>query len=220
MSSTLRYFAEAEALLNCKTVLSENGATQSTLKCENLQHVALSPSDAEAVGPGGSSIDHGAPCVEKALGLLLGIHREAGNAEKHRNESDGGSISLVDHRCRQVIEGLLDVVVLQGICPFLSAGVGTPYDQRVRITTYNGVRRCTAHPRRNLSLVSKVIYLLCDMSENSGVGIEPFIRDLILPDVVCGAAELAYSPCWACEIEERDVIHKKFRPILNKFLDT
>ncbi len=196
----LSYIAEAETLLNCKT----------------------KPSDNEAVRPGGSNIDEDASLLEKVLGLLRDIHREAVSAEKHANELDSLSMSLTDPHYRQVIAGLLDFVVFQGIFPFLSPGVGTPYEQRVRITTYNAVRRSYPQPRLNLGLLSKVIdYLLREISEHAGIGVEPYIRDRILPDIVCGAAELAYSPVSdTCANEERDVMRRKFRPILKSFLDT
>ncbi len=222
MSSMLGYVAEAESLLNCKTKPSDNEATQSTLRSGNHQQANHPLSDILVVWPGGSNIDEYASFLEKALGLLRDIHREAVSAEKDANELDGVPFSLADPRYRKVIAGLLDVVVLQGICPFLSPGVGTPYEQRVRVTTYNAVRRSTPQPRISLGILSKVIdYLLCDISESAGIGVEPFIRDRILPDVVCGAAELAYSPDWdTCANEERDVIRRKFRPILKSFLDT
>ena len=102
---------------------------------------------------------------------------------------------LSKHR---IVDGLLDLISLEGIYPFLSPGVGIPIERRVRSVLRNGVVTRPSnldegsHSQKQ-SLLADICLTLDEILED-GNGLASLVQERTLVDLIAGFGELAYSP--------------------------
>jgi len=136
------------------------------------------------------------PCdgLESSLRLLTEIHACAISESSHR---DDNAQIVFDIPTRGVICQLLEIAVLLGIQPYLSPGMGVSLNQRLRLQISPSILewiKAETHSTTAGQQLPTVVRALLDIIEGPGKGIEPMVRDHVLPDLVYGLAELSYSP--------------------------
>ncbi len=108
--------------------------------------------------------------------------------------------TLYNTKTRRVIDGLLDLISLEGIYPALSPGVGIPIERRVKSVLQAGV---AARPvlsdlgnrqNKDVDLLREVVDGLSKIALAGNEGINPAVRERTLVDVICGCGDLAYGP--------------------------
>lgn len=91
---------------------------------------------------------------------------------------------------------LLDLIVLEGVYPSLSKGVGVSIERRTRSRALP-VRKARAGNEKDVELlrvvVSRLSAVLSDRRGGGAVSVQ-MIEDRCLVDVVAGCAELAFNP--------------------------
>lgn len=133
-----------------------------------------------------------ASVVEKGLDLLLDIHRGL------KNKPSTASDALQDLTKQKTLHGLLDLIALEGIYPFLSPGVGIPIERRVQSVFKSGLvtRPSTTvegETNRDRSLLSKICLTLSGILED-GNGLHLVLQERTLIDLIAGLGELVYFP--------------------------
>lgn len=138
--------------------------------------------------------------ISKALSILLKIH----HALSQEYVSSMSLDVLQDLKSRRVIDGLLDLVSLEGIYPSLSLGVGIPIERRVKSVLQGGIVTRTSSAEesqrpKDKELLIKIIANLNQIAESRVVGLGSALRERTLVDLVAGLGELAYNPSYAHE---------------------
>lgn len=144
--------------------------------------------------------------VQKGLDLFVDIHQGL------KNKSPPTSDALQDLGKQKIIHGLLDLISLEGIYPFLSPGVGIPIEKRVQSVFKSGLvtRPSTTVDRENnreISLLSKICLTLSGILED-GNGLHLVLQERTLVDLIAGLGELAYSPSGTKESGHNVHIHR------------
>lgn len=108
---------------------------------------------------------------------------------------------LQDSKNRKIVDGLLDLISLEGIYPSLSPGVGIPIERRVRTVLQGGVITRTLSEEgdeepRNKLLLTKIVDSLGTIPESNEVGLRLALQERTLVDLIAGLSELAYSPLY------------------------
>lgn len=127
--------------------------------------------------------------------------------------------TLYNPKYRRVIDGLLDLISLEGIYPALSLGVGIPIERRVKSVLQAGVAaRYEAeigHDRHiHLDVLKEVVNGLSKIVLAGGNGVNSAIRERNLVDIICGCGELAYGNSY-----ENTYQSNKYRVLLEQLLD-
>ena len=105
---------------------------------------------------------------------------------------------LYNSKNQRVVDGLLDLISLEGIYPALSPGVGIPIERRVKSVLQAGVAARHAEelgPNEdvNLDLLKEVVDGLSRIVLDGDKAVNPVIRERNLVDVISGCGELAYG---------------------------
>lgn len=125
----------------------------------------------------------------------MGIHNGLSQSVK-----SSGSPNLLQSPSQQkTIDGLLDLISLEGIYPFLSPGVGVPIERRVRSVLKAGLVSKpspaddgAAH--KDKSLLAEICDGLYGITKGEGRGLVSSLQERTLVDLIAGLGELAYSP--------------------------
>lgn len=128
--------------------------------------------------------------VTHALWLLKSIHAAAVSAPPQTADK------LVNATDSRTITYLLDLIVLEGIYPSLSPGVGIPIERRaMRFATPNKQK---FGQTKNVELLGKVVEGLISVMEQGGVerGVGEAAKERCLVDVLAGCGELAFVQNW------------------------
>lgn len=143
--------------------------------------------------------------IDHALNFLVDIHHAFVNPGSNREEDvitlgvTGGQQGLVeDAKRRRALHALLDLLAFEGIYPSLSPGVGVPLEKRMISVLPAGVvaKQASAGPSdkaRSDWLLKRIFDSLQSILRDSRASIQPIIRNRILPDIFCAAAELGYN---------------------------
>lgn len=132
--------------------------------------------------------------IGKALSLLLDIHE----AFSQSVENSGSSNPLQSPSQQKTVDGLLDLISLEGIYPFLSPGVGVPIERRVRSVLKGGlvskpslVDDGAAHEDKRL--LAEICDGLYGITKGEG-GLASSLQERTLVDLIAGLGELAHAP--------------------------
>lgn len=149
---------------------------------------------------GGDSNDDGIPdlrrrIIETALSLLLAIH----GALSQSVEKLGSPDPLQSPSQQKTVDGLLDLISLEGIYPFLSPGVGVPIERRVRSVLKGGLVSKPSPAdggaaREDKSLLAQICVGLYSITKSEGRGLNSSLEGRTLVDLIAGLGELAYAP--------------------------
>lgn len=120
---------------------------------------------------------------------------------------------------RRIIDGLLDLISLEGIYPALSPGVGIPIERRVKSVLQAGVavRHVAEIGRKedvDLNLLKEVADGLSKIVLAGNNGVNHAIRERNLVDVISGCGELAYGHSF-----EKANQTNEYRVLLEQLLD-
>lgn len=166
----------------------------------------------------GAHKDPTAAVVNAALSHLRNIHDALIAAS---GLCEAGQI-LYNNKSRRTIDGLLDLISVEGIYPALSPGVGIPIERRVKSVFKAGV---TARPvlgdinsrqDKDLDLLKEVVEDLSKIALSGNQGVNPALRERTLVDVVCACGDLAYKPSYGNGDENSISI---YRHLFNQLLD-
>ncbi|KAF2661408.1 hypothetical protein K491DRAFT_765016 [Lophiostoma macrostomum CBS 122681] len=136
--------------------------------------------------------------VNQALSHLQKIN-EAEQTKAPDSPYDG---SLVG-----VVYGLLDLVTSLGLLPYLAPGVA--FGQRPQSVLLASL---SIAPTRNDSALAELVQNLLPIFHQDGSGVQPFVTQRILPDLLSALLELAFAPDVTSEL------HATFRPRYEAFL--
>lgn len=161
---------------------------QSIIQC-------LDPGDiTAAAGRGESGLRFS--IIEKALRLLLDIHEQL----SQNGTSFGAADKLHNTHHQKILDGLLDLISLEGIYPHLSPGVGIPIEKRVKSVLHGGLvtRPSPAADvvswQEGKALLSQICRQLYRILNSNGTGLGPSVQERTLVDVIAGWSELACAP--------------------------
>lgn len=139
--------------------------------------------------------------IKHTLTLLRRIH-----AELSERDSTANALRLERPGERRTIFALLDLLILEGIYPSLSPGVGIPIQRRARSFVVPSqvpaaVGRVTEIDTADTELLREIVQDLSDIlqptPETAGSGykgIEGMVRERCLVDLLAGSGELAFNP--------------------------
>ena len=133
--------------------------------------------------------------IHKALDILLAIHKRLCDD----NDDQRGLETLHDPIRKKTVDGILDLISLEGIYPSLSAGVGVPLERRVKSVLQGGIvsKSLTQElqgENQDKALLSEIIQILWSIIEARGKGLQPAVEDRILVDIIAGTGELVFTP--------------------------
>ncbi|KMP02697.1 hypothetical protein CIRG_02389 [Coccidioides immitis RMSCC 2394] len=141
--------------------------------------------------------------VQRTLALLSSIH-DAFVAEStdpvpaKRVLGKQQDQALEDAKRRRALHALLDLLSFEGIYPSLSSGVGIPLEKRVisvlpaGVIAKNATKASDSTPQYT-RILDCIIGSLSHILQDARPSIQPIILGRILPDLVCGTAELAFN---------------------------
>lgn len=128
--------------------------------------------------------------------------------------SDPGDI--YEPEIRRVVYGLLDVIIMQGVLPSLSAGVALSDRPKSVFTDSKGNELPRDPAGRNLSLLSEITMDLVDLLHQKRPGIGGLVGERVMPDVFCAVSELAFCPEAAAELQARH--QRDFQTLINEYV--
>ena len=152
--------------------------------------------------------------IHKALDLIRHIH----------NPSDTSSLRLDQlepiprQNAQRVIDTLLDLLILEGIYPSLTPGVGVPVEYRLKSALKNGLATRplskpagqTAENQKSLSnLVDSLVPIML-----SRQGLASGLQERMSLDLITAAGELAFSP--AVDNQTRQRSGSVFESLMNR----
>lgn len=153
--------------------------------------------------------------IQRAIVLLLEIHRAI------KEHTLAASDLAKDLSKRKTVDGLLDLISLEGIYPSLSPGVGIPIERRVKSVLRNGV---VTRPSpsgdgpqiQGQSLLAEICLSLDKILED-GVGLASFVQERTLVDLIAGLGELAYSHSVE-SVSSRSIYSRRLKELLNRYV--
>lgn len=156
--------------------------------------------------------------IEKTLCLLLDIHEELS-----KNGISCGALDKLHNTYHQkIIDGLLDLISLEGIYPLLSPGVGIPIQRRVKSVLQGGLvtrpspAADVVSRQDGRALLSQICRQLYMILSSNGTGLGPSVQERTLVDVIAGWGELACAPHLQDEYAKDD--GRMLRSLLDGFV--
>ena len=154
--------------------------------------------------------------VCKALLIFLNIHHALDQASGESQQSDVSRNPI--HR--KIVDGLLDLISLEGIYPCLSSGVGVPIERRVMSVLKDGIITRTSsvedvQEAKDKRLLVRIMADLYDVASCKTTGLVPALRERTMVDVIAGLGELAYNPVYI-----NDISGAKHVELLEALLET
>lgn len=151
--------------------------------------------------PGYNALDSGDArtiVLDTALSHLKRIHLALIGTSDTRDHTH----VLYNTRHQVVIDGLLDLISLEGIYPALSTGVGIPIERRVNSVLQGGITARPVAPSDHRDAhtweqLEKIIDTLSRIVLGGDRGVNRPIRERILVDILSGCGELTYRPAYA-----------------------
>ena len=138
--------------------------------------------------------------IRRALALWLDIHRvllsdsDTSNANKVLQSSSS----------RRVVDGLLDLISLEGIYPCLSPGIGIPIERRVKSVLQGGfVTQPVTEDLGDHGLLAEIVDGLYPVVKEGSKGLGLALRERTLVDVVAGTGQLAFDPSEAAQQRQK-----------------
>ena len=167
--------------------------------------------------------------IEWALSLLLRIHRAfveptsaaQGDVISHAGKRQEDTL-VEDAKRRRSLHALLDLLAFEGIYPSLSEGVGIPLEQRMISVLPTGVvAKQASKPSEGRTesehLLCRILDDLWSILRDKRDSIQPIIRGRILPDIICGVAELAFNSQCISQ-EDSDAYKNMFSELIKEYV--
>lgn len=181
LSGSSRHDQHANSIL----LKDENVQSQIDQNCLASQIVQVKQE--QGVAP--AAID-GKWVIAHACHLLTGLH-EAVCMEQGNQPQGQASYSTA---LFAGVYGLLDLIILEGVYPSLSAGVVSIPERRAKSILFTKTSLHIPFPK-DLGLLESVLYGTLDhLAIASHRGIQPLIKGRVLNDLIAAHADLSFSP--------------------------
>ena len=117
----------------------------------------------------------------------------------HITREDGNLSAVLDKsRPRKVIHGLVDLIILEGIYPSLSPGVGVPVESRLRSSLKQGlVVKASSDSSMDEEERLHILRLIVEKLVPIVLGnshVTPIVKERMIFDLITALGELSYSP--------------------------
>ncbi|KAA6406754.1 MAG: hypothetical protein FRX48_09477 [Lasallia pustulata] len=166
---------------------------------DGVRSIIDSLSDAIAA-PGDGDTTPRTAVIRRALALWLDLHR----ALLSSPDSSSFSKTLQSPSSRRLVDGLLDLISLEGIYPCLSPGVGIPIERRVKSVLRGGfVAKPVAKESGDQIILAEIVDSLHPIVKEGSKGLGLALRERTLVDVIAGAGQLAFDPSEAAQQRHR-----------------
>lgn len=114
-----------------------------------------------------------------------------------------------------MVDGLLDLISLEGIYPCLSTDVGIPIERRVRSVLQGGVvTQPVMEAQDGGDLLAEIVDGLYPIVKEGNNGLGLALHERTLVDVVAGAGQLAFDPS-----ESAQQRHKRYGIVFKVLLE-
>jgi hypothetical protein len=110
---------------------------------------------------------------------------------------DTGCELLFSSENRRIIDGLLDLITLEGIYPRLGSGVGVPIQRRVNSILQGDVSATLAEDNVFLDddeILLQVVTRLHAIAISEGQGVSSPLRERIIVDLIAAELQLEHDP--------------------------
>ena len=139
--------------------------------------------------------------IKKALDLLSGLHNACCRSPQSSDQR------FASHRNQKVTDPLLDLVVVEGIYPCLSIGVGVPIERRITSVIKGDLvsRPLSQHQdgqSHDQELTTAIIDCLYPIL-SSRKGLASNIESRMLADLIAAVGQAAFSPDYAVETRQK-----------------
>lgn len=146
--------------------------------------------------PGGNihNGDELGPVIAYAISLVQNIHAHLLTKYKSFPSPE----DIFSPKDRRIIIALLDLLVLEGIYPCLTPGVGVPLERRAKVIIHPPPKTLSGGIRnrdrlQDINVLTDVILALSGLQDGRGEAAE-LLKDRYLVDLVAGYGELAFNP--------------------------
>lgn len=145
--------------------------------------------------------------------FICDLHASCGDSSNGSDQSEAAT----NQRSQKAVDALLDLVVLEGIYPSLSFGVGIPVERRLKSALKGGfttrsLSKVSDERSEDQELLTRIVKCLCPISL-SKKGLGSSIQDRMSVDLIAAAGELAFSPTF--NVQER----QRFAPTFEEIID-
>ncbi len=152
----------------------------------------------------------------KIIGRAVSLLSDIQQALSQRGKTSG-AFQIPHHQ--KIVDGLLDLISLEGIYPYLSPGVGVPIERRVKSVLQGGlVTRPSptdeGSRRRGRVLLDHICHELYMIMNGDRTSLTSCLQERTLVDLIAGLSELAYAPT----LQDEDT-HTENDPRLQSLLD-
>lgn len=154
--------------------------------------------------------------IDKALGILGHLHSSCVNTSNGIDQLE----PLSNQRGQKVVNALLDLVVLEGIYPSVSSGVGVPVERRLKSAlkgefTIRSLGETSGGRLEDKRLLIHVVDRLCPISL-SRKGLASSIQHRMSVDLIAAVGELAFSPAWDNDTRRQSA--PSFKEIIERYV--
>lgn len=151
--------------------------------------------------------------IDKALSNVRDLHASHGDSTIGVDQQE----AVANQRSRKVVDALLDLVVLEGIYPSLSSGVGVPVERRLKsalkgFTTRSLSEKSGGRPE-DQQLLSGIVECLYPIYL-SNIGLATSVQERVSVDLIAALGELAFSP--AFDTRTRQHFTSTFKDIIDR----
>ncbi|KAL8688350.1 MAG: hypothetical protein Q9218_005718 [Villophora microphyllina] len=132
--------------------------------------------------------------IEKTLGIVEHVHTAYSSIQGDRDHVD----PLTIPKNQKTVDVLIDLVVIEGVYPCLSPGVGTPMERRLKSALKGGlVTTPLAEEQDNRAdknqLLDTIVSRMYPIAV-SHLGLAPNIQERAYVDLIAAAGQLAFAP--------------------------
>lgn len=146
--------------------------------------------------------------VRRALQLLSELHQNLSNDPNNRTRQE---VLFTSHN-RRLVDGLLDLISLEGIYPNLLPGVGVPIERRLKSVLQGGtvtqLPQSAEPSHKDDYLLLEISTQLSKIAMSSGEGLCGALQERILVDLIAAKVQLTFSSRDDASISKHDLTLK------------
>lgn len=141
--------------------------------------------------------------IKKTLRLIEEVNASRETSSNGLDQKE----SIISQKDHKVVDALLDLLVLEGIYPSLSSGVGVPVERRLKSTLKSGfstrpLDKATGGIVEDQLLLTEIVDVIHVISL-SRKGLASSIHQRMSVDVIAAVGELAFSPVFEGKARKR-----------------
>ncbi len=133
--------------------------------------------------------------ISKALSNIRDLHALCGDGPHAVAQQEAAA----NQKSQKIIDALLDLVVLEGIYPSLSSGIGVPVERRLKSAlkgfTTRSLSAASGGKPEDRQLLNDIVECLSPISLTRN-GLSTSVQDRTSVDLLAATGELAYSPAF------------------------